>query len=163
MTQSPGHYRPYETGLYSVLFSAHLFGMHSHLHSRQARGSAHSKMATAAPPTLQAQLPPPKQLLELRSREDIYFLHPGYDSHNTLLSLPRVDSTTSTYGVHHRTALLACQIIAGNAFMNSFLAFNKAGQQRVQVPLDGILIDKQYYFIVEVSGKNSLLPSSDFR
>ncbi|KAK4246086.1 hypothetical protein C7999DRAFT_42400 [Corynascus novoguineensis] len=116
-------------------------------------------MATAAPPTLQARLPPPKQLLELRSREDIYFLHPGYDSHNTLLSLPRVDSTTSTYGVHHRTALLACQIIAGNAFTNSYLAFDKAGQQRVQVPLDDILIDRQYYFIVEASKLYPIVPS----
>ncbi|KAL2142495.1 hypothetical protein VTI28DRAFT_1097 [Corynascus sepedonium] len=118
-------------------------------------------MATAAPPPLQARLPPPKPLLELHSRDDIYFLHPGYDSHNTLLGLPRVDSTTSTStnGVHHRTALLACQIIAGNAFANSYLAFDKMGQQRVQIPLDDILIDEQYYFIVEGSELYPIVPS----
>ncbi|KAL2192915.1 hypothetical protein P885DRAFT_72655 [Corynascus similis CBS 632.67] len=117
MTQSSGHCRPYETGLHP----------------------------DPRIPRWPQQLPPPKQLLELRSREDIYFLHPGYDSHNTLLCLPRVDSTTSTYGVHHRTALLACQIIAGNAFMNSYLAFDKA--------------DKQYYFIVEASELYPIVPS----
>jgi hypothetical protein len=60
------------------------------------------------------------------------------------------------YGVHHRTALLACQIIAGNAFDNSRFAFDKAGQQPVQVPLDGVLTDNQYYLIVDGSGKYSL-------
>jgi hypothetical protein len=62
---------------------------------------------------------------------------------------------TPTYGVHHRTALLACQIIAGNAFHNSFLALDRAGQQPVQVMLDGVLTDTQYYFIVNGSGKHS--------
>jgi hypothetical protein len=114
-------------------------------------------MATTAPPPLQVHLPPAKQV-ELNSREDILFLHPGYDSRNILLSLPRVDgaTSTSTYGVHHRTALLACQIIARNAFANSFLALDKAGQQRVQEPLDGILTNAEYYFFVQGSGKSSL-------
>jgi hypothetical protein len=80
-----------------------------------------------------------------------------------LLTLPRVDGTaaadtTPTYGVHHRTALLACQIIAGNAFNNSRFAFDRAGQQSVQVQLDGVLIDNKYYFIVEGSSKCSPLP-----
>lgn len=37
----------------------------------------------------------------------------------------------------------------GNAFDNRYLALDKAGQQRVQVPLEGILTDKKYYFIVD--------------
>ncbi|KAK3383106.1 hypothetical protein B0T24DRAFT_645558 [Lasiosphaeria ovina] len=61
---------------------------------------------------------------------DIRFWHHGYDSHNLLLTLPRVDSTPSisTYRVYYRTALLACQIIAGNAFANSYFSLDKAGQ-----------------------------------
>ena len=115
-------------------------------------------MATAAPPPFRPRPPPRRPPLELRSRNDIVFLHPGYPTFNLLLTLPRVDSTaladgTLTYGVHHRTALLACQIIAGNAFDNRGLALDRAGRQPVEVPLDGILTDDQYYFIVDGSGK----------
>ncbi|KAK4155532.1 hypothetical protein C8A00DRAFT_13439 [Chaetomidium leptoderma] len=117
-------------------------------------------MATAAPPP-QARPRPPKQPLELLTRDGIRFLHPGYHSKDILLILPRVDRTTSTstYGVHHGTALVACQIIAGNAFANSYLALDKAGQQRVQVPLHDILIEEQYYFIVEGSELYPIVPS----
>jgi len=113
-------------------------------------------MATIAP-TLQSRRRPPKPVLELVSRDDIRFRHPAYSNHSLFLTLPRVDSAASipTYGVHHRTALLACQIIAGNAFSNSYLSLDKAGQQQVQVPLDGVLTEDEYYFIVEGFGKNS--------
>src|SRR5580700_8712728 len=105
---------------------------------------------------------PPPNPLELSSRDVICFHHPGYHISNILLTLPRVDSiavadAAPTYGVHHRTALLACQIIAGNVFNNSRFALDRAGQQSVQVPLDGVLTDKHYYFIVDGSGKCSPL------
>ena len=89
------------------------------------------------------------------SRDDIRFRHPAYSNHTLFLTLPRVDSVAlvPTFGVHHRTALLACKIIAGNAFTNSYLSLNKAGQQRVQVPLDSVLTEDEYYFIVEGLGK----------
>ena len=105
-------------------------------------------MATAAPPRFKARPIPPT---ELCSREQIKFLHPGYSAPtNTLLSLPRVDrrADTTAFGVYHRTALLACQIIADNAFDTGRLTLDKAGQQPVNVPLDGILTEKTYYFIV---------------
>ncbi len=122
-------------------------------------------MATAAPPFLAQRRPPPTPL-ELVSRYDICFHHPGYHTFNLLLTLPRVDSiavadATPTYGVHHRTALLACQIIAGNAFNNSHFALDRAGRQLVQVPLDGVLTDNHYYFIVDGSGKCSPLSSNN--
>ncbi len=85
-----------------------------------------------------ARYPPLRPISELSRQEDISFFHPGYAHEATarLLSLPRVDNTTSTdgipiYGVHHRTALLACQIIGGNAFTNSYLGLDKTGKQRV--------------------------------
>jgi len=115
-------------------------------------------MTTAAP--FLVHRPPPNPFKLRLSSDDICFHHPGYDTSSLLLSLPRVDSiadATPTYGVHHRTALLACQIIAGNVFNNSRFALDRAGQQLVQVPLDGVLTDKHYYFIVDGSGKCSPL------
>ena len=60
---------------------------------------------------------------------------------------------TRIYGIYHRTALLACQIIAGNVFDNSHFALDRADQQPVQVPLDSVLTGTKYYFIVEGKGE----------
>jgi hypothetical protein len=99
------------------------------------------------PPRSMAHSLPPTELL---SRDAIRFLHPGYSIQNTLLSLPRVDrvENTTTFGVHHRMALLACQIIAGNAFDTSHLTLDKEGQQPVNLLLDDILTEEKYYLIV---------------
>lgn len=103
----------------------------------------------------------------------ISFLHPGYNEPtNVLFRLPRVDriplSTPASvhgghdelrFGVYHRTALAACQIVANNA-LGGFLALDTAGAQRVDasVPFDGILTASEYYFVVPDSiGKSSLL------
>lgn len=91
--------------------------------------------------------PIPPRELELRDR--ILFHHPGYPAPgNIILSLPRVDTTPdpTIIGVHHMTALLACQVIANNAF-DGRLALDQAGQQLVNVPMDDVLIEKAYYFI----------------
>jgi hypothetical protein len=87
---------------------------------------------------------------ELVSQYPIRFLHPGYSIQNTLLSLSRVDrvENTTTFGVRHRTALLACQIIAGNAFDTSHLTLDKEGQRPVNLLLDDILTENEYYLIV---------------
>ena len=71
----------------------------------------------------------PFPLRELDTREATRFLHPGYSISNTLLSFPRVDRVegSATFGVHYGTALLACQIIAGNAFDNGRLTLDEAG------------------------------------
>ncbi|KAK3353740.1 hypothetical protein B0T25DRAFT_220543 [Lasiosphaeria hispida] len=106
-----------------------------------------------ATPTLPREaLPPPPRELVLQS--NIRFLHPGYPDHqNTLLSLPRVDlgpandGGTRIAGVHHGTALVACQIIANNAF-DGHLAEDAGGQQLVDAPLDSILARDVYYFFV---------------
>jgi hypothetical protein len=100
-----------------------------------------------SPPRSMAHSPPPTELL---SRDAIRFLHPGYSIQNTLLSLPRVNrvENTTTFGVHYRTALLACQIIAGNAFDTSHLTLDKEGQRPVNLLLDDILTEEEYYLIV---------------
>ena len=105
----------------------------------------------------------------------ISFLHPGYNEPiNVLFRMPRVDHVPSVggelrYGVHHRTALAACQIVANNAF-DGFLALDRSGTQAVNtsVPLDGILTVNKYYFIISSSpiGKSTSclcapLPSTD--
>lgn len=91
----------------------------------------------------------------------ISFRHPAYkDPDNILFRLPRLDHPehTSTLdrsppqtqtepgtvtGVHHRTALLACQIVANNAF-HGYLATDRDGQDVVVGP-DGILTDETYW------------------
>jgi hypothetical protein len=87
---------------------------------------------------------------DLAFREAIRFLHPGYSISSTLLSLPRVDrvESTTTFGVHYGTALLACQIIAGNAFDTGRLTLDQAGQRPVNLHLDDILTENVYYFMI---------------
>lgn len=116
-------------------------------------------MATAYLPAFEASPMPPTELPE----ERIAFLHPGYDGPaNELLLLPRVDRGASpasdTIGVHHRTALVACQIIAGNAFESGHFALDQQGEQTVDVDLDGILTEKCYYFMVGDGPSMSLPP-----
>lgn len=91
----------------------------------------------------------------------ILFLHPGYNSpNNRLFRLPcnDNDSTRQISGVHHQTALLACQIIANNAF-TGFLALDADGGRRADatVELHDILGGRQYYFIVPGNSTSSVL------
>jgi len=108
------------------------------------------KMTTALSPLKskafrESPLPP----TELKSHGEIRFLHPGYPAPtNTLLYLPRVDPTsTDTFGVHYGTALIACQIIANNAF-DGRLALDEKCQQLVDASLDSVLTADVYYFFV---------------
>lgn len=82
---------------------------------------------------------------------DISFRHPGYNhSEDVLFTLPRLDSSDSpalAAGIHHGTALLACQIIANNAF-EGYLTTDRDGNQQVSVALNGILMDDDYWFVV---------------
>ncbi|CAN8106115.1 unnamed protein product [Discula destructiva] len=84
--------------------------------------------------------------------KSITFRHPGYSLDNILFTLPRLDQSpqveeAAAAGVHHGTALLACQIIANNAF-DGFLTTDQEGKNRVPptVPLDGVLLDDDYWF-----------------
>ena len=110
--------------------------------------------------TLTAHPLPPT---ELRSREAIRILHPGYSTSNILLSLPRVDRAagTTTFGVHYGTALLACQIIAGNAFTGR-LTSDQAGQLPVQLLFDDILTKEVYYFMVGDGPSTPYYPIMNF-
>lgn len=74
------------------------------------------------------------------------FLHPAYQAPSILLCLPMIDHTPGDFGVHLRTALLAGQIIANNAF-GGYLTSDQAGQQRVDTDPEGILTGETYYFV----------------
>lgn len=81
----------------------------------------------------------------------IEFLHPGYPPpYNVLLRIARVDRVAATepLGVHHGTALVALQIIADNAFETGRFTLDKDGQEEVQTPLDAILTEDTYYFVI---------------
>lgn len=85
------------------------------------------------------------------NKEPIKFLHPGYDApNNVLFGLPRVDAAgdSTTLGVCHATALVACQIIANNAWTGR-LAKDKDGQELISPAPDDVLMLEEYYFIVE--------------
>ncbi|EHK45280.1 hypothetical protein TRIATDRAFT_167130, partial [Trichoderma atroviride IMI 206040] len=96
---------------------------------------------------------------------EIRFRHPGYHGPilNHLLSLPRVDcqdvNDTVVYGIHHKTALTACQIIANNAFDTGYFALDQAGLHGVKVPLDGLLTEDQYFFIINGNHNYAVVPS----
>lgn len=112
-------------------------------------------MATDSPHIAASFIDPPPHDLSLKP--EIKFRHPGYRPRtNVLLALPRVDSETSNgtvvYGVHHKTALIACQIIAGNVFHTGYFATNSAGLHRESVSLEGLLTKDSYYFIVQGNG-----------
>ena len=87
--------------------------------------------------------------------------HPGYfESENELLRLPPLDAasdadetdaiepvpTNGIFGVHHATALVACQLIAGNSFEIPYLSYDRAGLSRVKISRHGILTQADYYF-----------------
>lgn len=107
----------------------------------------------------------------------ISFCHPGYESPDDILfELPRLDrsedrndsenprtiESTPSIGVHHRTALLACQIIADNAF-EGYLATDRDGQHRVLAIPDGLLTDDTYWFIANrAADGQSLVDGRDF-
>ncbi|KAI0465895.1 hypothetical protein F4859DRAFT_499383 [Xylaria cf. heliscus] len=82
---------------------------------------------------------------------EIKFCHPGYNPPcDTLFMLPRLDhssvsSASSLKGVHYGTALTACQIIANNAF-DGYLATDREGRERVDLNLDHLLTESQYWF-----------------
>lgn len=83
----------------------------------------------------------------------ISFRHPGYDDpEDILFTFPRLDRPqqdprAAPAGVHHGTALLACQIVANNAF-DGYLTTDRAGTCRVTVSRDGVLLDDDYWFTV---------------
>jgi hypothetical protein len=95
--------------------------------------------------------------------DPIRFIHPGYTAlpSAVLFSLPRVDSVDTTNhgapvaGVHHGTALVACQIVANNAF-DGRLALDSEGEHMVDeiIGHDGILTEREYYFFVPGDSKN---------
>jgi hypothetical protein len=90
----------------------------------------------------------------------INFRHPAYpDSHNVLMILPGLDHPQG--GIHHRTALWACIIVANNRF-DGRLTEDRAGKVEVVVPLDGILQKHNYYFQVseDYQGQDLQYPNS---
>lgn len=93
----------------------------------------------------------PANVIPLRG---INFLHPGYPpNRNILITLPRFDQAApNQFGVDHATALLACQVIAANRFTGYLQDKNR---QRVSEDVL-ILLDEEYFFIVDGEGKKSL-------
>ncbi|KXH64532.1 hypothetical protein CSAL01_11287 [Colletotrichum salicis] len=113
---------------------------------------------------------PPLAIPPIHNNNDqiAYFFHPAYaQPHDLLFTLPCLDSPAKSddgdesdasgshhhhpKGLHHHTALLACQIIANNAFNSGQLYFNRQGTLAVldQVPLQGLLSPGEYFFVVD--------------
>jgi len=99
--------------------------------------------------------------LEVRNLnyDQIRFYHPGYlKPLNLLFCLPRVDYSAedNAYGVHYRTALTACQIVANNAFEKGKLARDDKGQDIVADD-EKVLLDRDYWFFIEDDGNMDVL------
>ncbi|KAH8890487.1 hypothetical protein GQ53DRAFT_177621 [Thozetella sp. PMI_491] len=96
----------------------------------------------------------------LKDRMPIWFRHPGYPDDNLLIKFPRVEAAgtipTEQYGIRHQVALLACQIIAGNAF-TGYLVDEQ--HERVLVGLDGVLLGNTYYFVIDGQDNYAIIPS----
>lgn len=120
----------------------------------------HDAMAAVSPGPGPVVVRPPLIAPVLTATKSIRFLHPGYDApNNVLFRLARVDTVggdagiikTSdpppTLGVCHATALVACQVVANNAW-SGLLALDKEGKSPVPASLDGILVLDEYYFVV---------------
>ncbi|POS68628.1 hypothetical protein DHEL01_v212978 [Diaporthe helianthi] len=97
--------------------------------------------------------------------EVIKFLHPGYNAPNNILfALERVDPAPAdgptTFGVHHATALVGCQIIANNAWAGR-LTLDREGERPVEphTSLDSVLTAKAYYFVVDTQPLYPVVPS----
>ncbi|KAH8729216.1 hypothetical protein BGZ61DRAFT_445989 [Ilyonectria robusta] len=94
-----------------------------------------------------------------RTQRSIVFYHPAYSwPQNILFKLPQVDlldARGQPTSLHHRTALLACQVIANNSFLTGRLYFDALGRFPVldQVPLDAGLTRTEYYYIVNGNRK----------
>ncbi|KAI1288301.1 hypothetical protein F5Y03DRAFT_379872 [Xylaria venustula] len=100
--------------------------------------------------------PPLSRPLAIHREGEIEFRHPGYNPPcDTLFMLPRLDrsSASSLKGVHYGTALTACQIIANNAF-NGYLATDREGRERVDLNLDHLLTESQYWFFASSTYQN---------
>ncbi|KAK3338673.1 hypothetical protein B0T25DRAFT_512384 [Lasiosphaeria hispida] len=91
-------------------------------------------------------------------------LHPGYpDNCNGILSLPCVDPiapSNKEHGLYHGTVLVAAQIVANNAF-GGYLSTDRDGQHKVrdEIPLQGILTGRDYFFIVPEVDDYPIVPS----
>ncbi|EEU38240.1 uncharacterized protein NECHADRAFT_66931 [Fusarium vanettenii 77-13-4] len=101
--------------------------------------------------------------LEVRNLnyDQIRFYHPGYlKPLNLLFCLPRVDYSAedNAYGVHYRTALTACQIVANNAFEKGKLARDDKGQDIVADD-EKVLLDRDYWFFIEDDERYAVVPS----
>jgi len=87
----------------------------------------------------------------LAPADSIRFHHPAYPPRmSAFLLLSRVDAAgiEDPLGVHHGTALLACQLIADNNF-DGRLYTDPRGQHPVLIGLDEILTSDNYYFIID--------------
>ncbi|KAI0102588.1 hypothetical protein GGR51DRAFT_527019 [Nemania sp. FL0031] len=79
--------------------------------------------------------------------------HPGYKeytSDNILFDFPAFDNVELSngqriQGLHHKTALTACAIIANNSFDDVYLSKDPDGKQRVKADHDGILEPGDYW------------------
>ena len=87
----------------------------------------------------------------------IEFLHPHCGGPSALFRLPKLDSTSSVSGVHYRTALLACQIVANNAF-DGYLATDRNGEARVAMGDDDLLTRERYWFIADADNPRDDYP-----
>ncbi|KAF4980499.1 hypothetical protein FZEAL_3503 [Fusarium zealandicum] len=92
-----------------------------------------------------------------RRPHSIAFVHPGYDrghwKYHVLLSLLALDDG----GIDYTTAHTACGILAGNRW-DGFFSRDRAGDQRIEEPRDGVLRDERYFYHLPGSSPDQPYP-----
>ena len=137
-------------------------GEGSHEHDVQAS----TERQPAALRLRQAPTPKPADPNDISTNphHKIIFRHPGYsdDSYqNVLLTIPAFDHPEG--GLHHSTALLACAIVAGNAW-NGYLTETREGP-KVDADVVEVLRGRTYYFWVpnDIDDEFSASPESSYK
>ena len=94
----------------------------------------------------------------------VRFRHPANDTN--FLSLPAydpMDATHTPYGIHLRTALTACQIIAYNK-PGYFTESRERLAPRITCSMDHVIPGRTYYYHLESQGSSPMYPvCRDFR
>lgn len=149
--RTPPHLRPIFLPKDNESIASRVFSFDP-LHHQQYKPAHSNFLRTMG--QLRSPLTPPLPAAAINSRFRLTkFRHPAYPTSEPellqLVALDRADENDRTGGVDYDTALTACCIVSGNTFGDGFLGKRNGDEfLPVERPSDGILREKEYYFLL---------------